>query len=53
MQAAVAIASNYLQADPERIAYELGRAAAFGWVDPQLKEQFTAGLRDGLKGGGS
>jgi hypothetical protein len=51
-QGAVAIAANYLQADPSRIAYELGRALAFGWQDEALKAQFTNGLRDGLKGGG-
>lgn len=51
-QGAVGIAANYCQADPARIAFELGRAFAFGWTDAALKEQFTSGLRDGLKGGG-
>lgn len=50
MQGAAAIAANYLEADPARIAYELGRAAAFGWSDPALREQFTIGLREGLRG---
>lgn len=51
-QSAVGIAANYCQADPARIAFELGRALAFGWSDTALKEQFTSGLREGLKGGG-
>ena len=50
-QGAVAISANYCQADPARIAFELGRAFAFGWTDAALKEQFTEGLRQGLKGG--
>ena len=50
-QGACHIAGNYLQADPARIAFELGRAFAFGWTDADLKAQFTEGLRQGLKGG--
>ena len=50
-QGAVGIAANYTEAAPSRIAYELGRALAFGWTDAALKEQFTSGLREGLKGG--
>jgi hypothetical protein len=51
-QGAVAIATSYCQADPARIAFELGRALSFGWTDSGLKAQFTDGLRDGLKNGG-
>ena len=48
-QGACRIASNYLEADARRIAYELGRALAFGWADAELSEQFRNGLREGFK----
>jgi hypothetical protein len=51
-QGACRIASNYLEADARRIAYELGRALAFGWTDAELSEQFRNGLREGFNGGG-
>jgi hypothetical protein len=51
-QGACRIASNYLEADVQRIAYELGRAMAFGWADADLSEQFRNGLRAGFNGGG-
>ena len=51
MQAAANLAATYLEVEPGKVAFELGRALAFGWNDSALAEQFKNGLRDGFKGG--